>query len=137
RRREIALRLALGASATRIVRQLVAECLLLAFGAATIGIALAGWGRRLLLAMRPFGNTAVVLDLPLDARVLAFTIVIAFATALLFGLSPALRATRVDLSEAFQAGTRALGMGRSPLSQAVTVLQIALSAVLLVSTGLF
>jgi predicted permease len=137
RRREIALRLALGASGTRIVRQLVAECLLLAFGAATIGIALAWWGRDLLLAMRPFGNTAVVLDLPLDARVLAFTIASAFATALLFGLSPALRATRVDLSEAFQAGTRALGMGRSRLSQAVTVLQIALSAVLLVSTGLF
>ncbi len=137
RRREIALRLALGASGTRIVRQLVAECLLLAFGAATIGIALAWWGRDVLLAMRPFGNTAVVLDLPLDARVLAFTIASAFATALLFGLSPALRATRVDLGEAFQAGTRALGMGRSRLSQAVTVLQIALSAVLLVSTGLF
>ncbi len=137
RRREIALRLALGASGTRIVRQLVAECLLLAFAAAVIGVALAWWGRDLLLAWRPFGNTGVVLDLPLDARVLTFTIVVTCATALLFGLSPALRAARIDVNEPFQAGNRALSTGRSRLSQAVTVVQIALSAVLLISTGLF
>jgi predicted permease len=137
RRREIALRLALGASGTRIVQQLIAECLLLAVGSAAIGIALAWWGREMLLALRPFGNTVVVLDLPLDTRVLTFTIGVTFATALLFGIAPAVRATRVDLNEAIQTGTRAAGTSRSRVSQAVTVVQIALSMVLLISTGLF
>ncbi len=138
RRREIALRLALGASRGRIVRQLLAESLLLASAGATLGILLAWWGRDLLLALRPFGNTSVVFDLPLDARVLAFTIASAAATALLFGLAPSLRATRVDLTTEFQGGTRSLvSGGRSRLSQALMVVQIALSLVLLVSTGLF
>ncbi len=138
RRREIALRLALGASRGRIVRQLLAESLLLACAGATLGILLAWWGRDLLLALRPFGNTTVVLDLPLDARVLGFTIASAVATALLFGLAPSLRATRVDLTTEFQGGTRSLvSGGHSRLSQMLMVVQIALSLVLLVSTGLF
>jgi predicted permease len=138
RRREIALRLALGASRGRIVRQLLAESLLLAFAGAAVGTILAWWSRDLLLALRPFGNTAVVLSLPLDVRVLGFTIASAVATALLFGLAPSLRATRVDLTAEFQGGTRSLvSAGRSRLSQALMVVQIALSLVLLVSTGLF
>jgi len=138
RRRDIALRLALGASPARIVRQLLAESLLLAVGGAALGTALAWWSRGLLLALRPFGNTAVVLDMPIDARVLGFTIAVTVATALLFGLAPALRATRVDLATQFQGGARTLGGGgRSRLSQALMVVQIALSLVLLVSTGLF
>jgi predicted permease len=137
RRREIALRLALGATRSRIVRQLLAESLLLAFAGAALGAVLAWWSRDLLLALRPFGNTSVVLDLPLDARVLGFTIASAAATALLFGLAPALRATRVELTTEFQGGTRSLVGSRSRLSQALMVVQIALSLVLLVSTGLF
>ncbi len=138
RRREIALRLALGAGRVRIVGQLLAESLLLASAGAAFGVLLAWWGRPLLLALRPFGNTAVVLDLPLDARVLGFTIAIAFTTAILFGLAPALRATRVDLTTEFQGGARTIGGGsRSQLSRALMVVQIALSFVLLVSTGLF
>jgi predicted permease len=137
RRREIALRLALGASRARVVGQLFAESLLLAGAGTALGMVLAVWGRDLLLALRPFGNTAVVLDLPLDLRVLAFTAVVAVTTALLFGLAPALRATRVDLSAQFQGGARTLGGGRSSISQALMVVQIALSLVLLVSTGLF
>ena len=142
RRREIALRLALGASRARVVTQLLAESLLLAFAGAAIGTMLAWWSRGLLVALRPFGttfgNTAVVLDLPLDTRVLGFTIACAVTTAVLFGLAPALRATRVDLNAEFQGGTRSLGSsGRSRLSQALMVVQIALSLVLLVSTGLF
>jgi predicted permease len=138
RRREIALRLALGASRGRIVRQLLAESLVLAFAGAALGTVLASWSRDLLLALRPFGNASVVLDLPLDARVLGFTIASAVATALLFGVAPSLRATRVDLTADFQGGTRSLvSGGRSRLSQALMVVQIALSLVLLVSTGLF
>jgi predicted permease len=138
RRREIAIRLALGARRSRIVRQLLAESLVLAFAGAALGILLAWWSRDLLLALRPFGNTAVVLDLPLDARVLGFTVLCAAATALLFGLAPALRATRVDLTTEFQGGARALGGGsRARLGQALMVIQVALSLILLVSTGLF
>ena len=138
RRREIAVRLALGASRARIVRQLLAESLLLAALGAGLGTLLAYWSRDLLVALRPLGGTLLVLNLPLDGRVLAFTTVVAVATALLFGLAPALRATRVDLTAEFQGGTRSLGGGgRSRLSQALMTIQIALSLVLLVSTGLF
>ncbi len=141
RRREIALRLALGASRARVVRQLLAESLLLAGCGAVLGAALAWASRGALQSWQAFGsspNTPAVLDLPLDGRVLAFTITIAAATALLFGLAPALRATRVNLTEEFQGGARSLGSGaRSRLSQALLIVQIALSLVLLVGTGLF
>jgi predicted permease len=137
RRREIALRLALGASRGRIVGQLLAESLLLAFAGAALGTILAWWSRGVLLTLRAFGNTAIVLDLPIDTRVLGFTITCAVITALLFGLAPALRATRVDLASEFQGGARSVRRGRSRLSQALMVVQIALSLVLLVSAGLF
>jgi predicted permease len=138
RRREIAVRLALGARRSRIVRQLLSESLLLAATGAALGIVLAWLTRDLLLALRPFGNSQVVLDLPLDARVLAVTVGTAAATALCFGLAPALRATRVDLTAEFQGGARAsVGGSRSRLSRALMVVQIALSLVLLVTAGLF
>ncbi len=138
RRREIALRLALGAGRSRVVGQLLGESLLLAVAGAGLGILLAWWGRDLLLALRPFGNAAVALDLPLDTRVLGFTAAVAATTVLLFGLAPALRATRVDLVSEVQGGTRALGGGgRSRLSQTLMAVQIALSLVLLLSAGLF
>jgi predicted permease len=137
-RRTVALRLALGASRRRIVRLLLAESLLIAFAGAALGVVFAWWGRDLLLALRPFGNTQVILDLPLDGRVLAFTLTIATTTALVFGLLPALRTSRVDLTMEFQGGPRTLGgTGRSRAGQAFMVLQVALSLVLLVCMGLF
>jgi predicted permease len=138
RRRDIALRLALGASRTRIVGQLLGESLLLACSGTAFGILLAYWGRGLLVGLRQFNGDPATLDLPLDGRVLAFTIVVTAATALLFGVAPALRSARVDLTTEFQGGTRLLGArARSRLGQALTVVQIALSLVLLISAGLF
>jgi predicted permease len=138
RRREIAIRLALGASRARIVRQLLAECLLLALGGAIAGTLFAYWSRGLLIGFRQFGGAPAVLDLPLDARVLGFTIGAAAVTALLFGLLPALRATRLDLASEFQSGSRLLGdAARSRLGRCLMIVQIALSLVLLISTGLF
>ena len=138
RRREIALRLALGASRARIIRQLLAESLWLAFAGAALGTLFASWSRGLLLMLRQFNGTAAVLDLPIDGRVLGFTVAVSATTALLFGLVPALRATRLDLITEFQGGVRLLGAGpRSLLSSVLMVIQIALSLVLLVSTVLF
>jgi predicted permease len=137
RRREIALRLALGADRVQIVRQLLAESLLLASLGAALGVVVAYSSRGLLVALRQFGGAPAVLDLPLDETVLGFTIAIAAGTALVCGLAPAIRATRIDLTTEFQGGTRLLGGGRSRFSQRLMVLQIALSVVLLVSTGLF
>jgi predicted permease len=138
RRREIALRLALGASRARIVRQLLGESLLLAFTGTAFGILLAYWSRGLLLGLRQFNGAPVELDLPLDGRVLALTIAVTAGMALLFGLAPALHATGFDLTAEFQSGARLLGRRtRSRLGQMLMVVQIALSLVLLISAGLF
>jgi predicted permease len=138
RRREFALRLTLGASRVRIIRQLLVESLLLASLGAALGALFEHWSRGLLVGLRQFGGSPAVLDLPLDGRVFGFTIAVTAATALLFGLAPALRATRINLTAEFQGGARQLGAGaRSRLSQALMVTQIALSLVLLISTGLF
>jgi predicted permease len=138
RRREIALRLALGAGRARIVGQLLGESFLLAFTGTASGIVLAYWSRGLLLGLRQFNGDPVVLDLPLDGGVLAFTISVTAGTALLFGLAPALRAARVDLAAEFQSGARLLGTrARSRLGQLLMVVQIALSLVLLITAGLF
>jgi len=138
RRREIALRLALGASRPRIVRALLGESFLLAFTGTAFGILLTHWSRGLLLGLRQFNGDPAILDLPVDGRVLAFTVAVTAGTALLFGLAPALRAARVDLTAEFQSGGRLLGTrARSRLGQMSMVVQVALSVVLLISAGLF
>jgi len=138
RRREIAVRLAIGASRARIVRQLLGESVLLAVAGAALGTLFAYWSRGLLLGLRQFNGAPAELDLALDGRVLAFTIAVSAGTALLFGLAPALRATRVDLTADIQSGGRLLGTrAGSRLGQTLMVVQIALSLVLLVGAGLF
>lgn len=135
RRREIAVRLALGAGRARVVRLLLAESLLIASAAATSGVALAWLARGALLALRPFGNNAANLTLPLDIRVLAYAVGVSVVTVLLFGVFPALRSTRLDLAAEFQGGRTTVGT-RSRLRRALMIAQIALSLLLLVCTGL-
>ena len=138
RRPEIALRLALGANRRRLVRQLFVESLVVAARGAALGGMFAWWGRGLLLALHPFGTASVVLDMPLDARVLGFTVVATLGTALLFGLAPALGATGSISARSSRAARVSLGRrGGARLAQTLMVVQIALSLVLLVSTGLF
>jgi predicted permease len=138
RRKEIAVRLALGAGRFRLIRQLLTESVLLAGFGGALGVAIAYWGKDLLLTLQPWGGGELALDLKLDMRVLGFTIAISLLTGLLFGLTPALRATRLDLTPALKNTARnSSGDTRNSLSKALVVAQVALSLVLLIGAGLF
>jgi predicted permease len=137
RTREIAVRAALGASRPRIVRQLVAESLLLSLVAGLSGLLLAYWGSKALVALAPAGLPRLA-ETGIDRRVLGFTLGISMITSLLFGLVPALYASRVELSEAFkQGGTRlAHGGGMVRTRAALVVSEIALAVALASGAGL-
>ena len=141
RRKEVAVRLALGATRWRLIRQLLTESVLLALVGATAGLFLAYWINQLLMAFKPpfpppFTFT---LDLSFDIRTFAFTFLLAVATGVIFGLVPALQASRPDVLPALKDESNA----ESPrvrwlnLRNALVITQVALSLALLISTGLF
>jgi predicted permease len=129
RERETAMRLALGAGRARIVRQLLTESVLLSFVSASFGIGLAYWASSLLAR-----SMDLVIDVRPDARVLAFTAAITFATGVLFGLTPAFRAAKTDLQADLQRHERTT---RWNMTRLLVVGQLALSLLVLVGTGLF
>jgi predicted permease len=138
RRREIAVRTAVGAGRARLLRQLLTEGLLLACLGGVLGFLFASWASRAILASISAGPEPLPLNIAPDARLLAFTFLVSLATALLFGTLPALRSTRVDLTEAFKSGRGSAAPGmRSRFANALIVSQIALSFVLLIGAGLF
>src|SRR5689334_13013696 len=138
RRREMAVRVALGAGRARLARQLITESLLLSSIGAVLGIAFAVWGSRVLVRLLSRGGDGVALDLGLDTRILLFTIAIATVTGLLFGLVPAWRAGRVDPQAAMKAQGRGLAEGhtRFAMGKALVIAQVALSLVLIMGAGL-
>jgi predicted permease len=137
RTREIAVRTALGASRTRIIRQLVTESLVLSVVAGALGIGLAYWGSRALVALTP-ADVVRSTDAALDGRVLAFTLVVSITTSVLFGLVPALHASRVDLADVIkQGGARSVTGGRGIRIRGVLVAgEVALAVVLMTGAGL-
>ncbi|HEY3381047.1 MAG TPA: ABC transporter permease [Vicinamibacterales bacterium] len=139
RRREIALRLALGATRARIVRQLLIESLALATVGGVLALPLSYWGQLLLLAARPPFLPADTLDTVPDARVLAFTAAATVVTGVLFGLVPALRASRPSLVTEIKEGTAdpAGGERLFGLRNVLVLAQIAFSLVALIVAGLF
>ena len=141
RRKEVAVRLALGATRWRLIRQLLTESVLLALVGATAGLILAYWINQLLMAFKPpfpppFTFT---LDLSFDIRTFAFTFLLAVATGVIFGLVPALQASRPDVLPALKDESNAEGprVRWLNLRNALVITQVALSLALLISTGLF
>jgi len=138
RQKEIAIRLAVGAGRGRLIRQLLTESLLLALAGAGAGFFLAAVVARALSRFELPLPFPIVFDFTVDLRVAAFTAGLAIITALLFGLAPALRATRPDLVAALKNESTIFGRpSRIGLRNALVVIQVALSLVLLASAGLF
>jgi predicted permease len=135
---EISVRLAVGAGRWRLVRQLLTESVLLAALGGAVGVLFALWGKSALLALsdKDTGILPNGVDLSLNWRVLAYTLAVSLLTGVLFGLAPAWRATRQDLTTALKQNRRTTG-AVSRLSKGLIVAQVALSLLLLVGAGLF
>jgi putative ABC transport system permease protein len=140
REREVAVRLAIGASRRRIVRQMLSESLLIAALGAAGGLLAAQWFSRFLVAfLSRGGGSPLFIELTLDWRVFAFTASVAVAACLIFGLTPAIRATAASPGVAMKAGGRGMteGATRFGVRRALVVVQVAVSMVLVVGALLF
>jgi predicted permease len=138
RRKEIAVRLALGASRSRLIRQLLTESILLASLGAGLGILFAFWLKDGLLLVSDWaGRDMSALNPQLDLRVLGFTVALTFLTGIIFGLVPAVRATQLDLSPTLKDSGRSSSLlGRSWLTKSLVVVQVSVSVLLLIGAGL-
>jgi len=138
RRREIAVRLSIGAGRLRLIRQMLTESILLSVLGGVAGVAFSEWATRFLLWMVSSGAEVLPLQTAPDARVLAFTTLLTVATGILFGLAPALRATRVELSSSLKEGRGSVSArSRNLLAKTLIGSQVALSVMLLIGAGLF
>ena len=136
RQKELALRAAAGARRGRLLQQLLTENLLLSLVGCGFGLALALWGTRLFALIVPTGFPELLRHVSIDARVLAFALSISIGSSLLFGLMPALRASRVDLNDVLKEGARGSSGGRRRGRSLLLVAEVALSMVLLAGAGL-
>jgi putative ABC transport system permease protein len=135
RQKEMAIRTALGASRSRIVRQLLTESLLLSFAGGVLGLLAAHWGVKLIIAISP-DSIPRFREIGLDARVLAFTIGVSVLTGVIFGLAPALQASKPDLNETLKEAGRGSTGRRHIMRSVLVVSEVALTLVLLIGAGL-
>jgi predicted permease len=142
REREIAMRLSMGASRSRLFRQLLSECLLLSVSGGVLGVAVAYWCSTILPKWASGHSTPIPLNLAPDLRVLLFSTAIAVLTGVLFGLAPALQGMRIEPVQALKSGGHGLSGGAGlaggwSFRQTLVAAQVALSLVLLIGAGLF
>ena len=138
RRHELGVRVALGASRWRLVRSLLAESAVLAAGAVALGLPLASWGSGLLVRQLSTETRPLFLDLSADWKLLTFSLGLSLTTLALFGVAPAMRASRADPMDALQEHARGTaGDSRPGLAGGLVVAQVALSLVLVTMAGLF
>jgi predicted permease len=135
RKREFAIRAALGADRKRVVRQLLTESVLLSLGGAMIGLVLARWGTRLVLAAAP-GSLPRAGEIGIDPYVLLFTLVVSMVTGVLFGLAPALQGANANPQECLKEGARGAGGGRHRAEGVFVAVEIGLAVILLAGAGL-
>jgi putative ABC transport system permease protein len=136
RRKEMGIRAALGARRVRLIRQLLTESVLLSFGGGFLGSLLSIWGIKLFVALAP-GWLPQTKLITIDARALTFTIAVTAVTGILFGLAPALRASKTDLNDSLRDGGKTSAAGsRHRTRSALVVTEVALALVLLASAGL-
>ncbi len=137
RRKEIAIRSAIGAGRGHIVRQLLAEALVLSLIGGVGGLVLASWGTQLLVTLGP-AELPRLQEIAVDGRVAAFALLASLATGALFGIAPALQASRSDLNDTLKDGSKGSsgGPGRARARQALLVAEVAISLTLLVGAGL-
>jgi macrolide transport system ATP-binding/permease protein len=136
RRKEIAIRLSLGAGRSRVVRQLLTESVMLSLAGGVVGWLIALWMIDLAVAFKPPIDFNLLFDLAPDWRVLAFTIIVSFITGAVFGLAPALQASKVDLIPSLKDETGLDGYRRSRFRNGLVIAQVALSLILLIAAGL-
>ncbi|HEX8456600.1 MAG TPA: ABC transporter permease [Pyrinomonadaceae bacterium] len=137
RQKEIGIRLALGASRWRLVRQLLTESLLLSVMGGVAGLLVAKWGASLLLSLVPQSALPLVLDLSIDRRVMLFALVVSVVTGIIFGLIPALQTTKPDILPILKDEMPNPKQGKTRLRGLLVVGQVAISLVLLITAGLF
>ncbi|MGO8817680.1 MAG: ADOP family duplicated permease [Terriglobia bacterium] len=137
RRQEMAIRTSLGAGRFRLIRQLLCESVTLSFLGGALGMLMAAWGVRVFLSLVPSGDVPRLREIHLDARVLAFAVLVSVLTGVIFGLAPAVHLSGISLNQSLQqAGSQRIAGGGQRLKSVLVVAELALALILLIGAGL-